>query len=150
MSGESLYEQDFYAWANEQSKLLKSGQLAEADVAHIAEELDSMGRSEKRALIRRLGLLLAHLLKWQHQPAFRANSWRLTIQEQRRKLARHLEDNPSLGAVLAAAIADAYGDAVLQAQRETGLAEGAFPPVCPFSAADIFSPDFLPAGANLP
>jgi Domain of unknown function DUF29 len=144
---ETLYDQDFYAWSQEQARLLRSGRLAAADVAHIAEELESIGRGKKRELIGRLALLLAHLLKWQHQPALRGNSWRLTIQEQRRKLARHLEDNPSLRSQLDAAITDAYGDALLQAQRETGLAEAEFPAGCPFRQAEIFSEKLLP-GSN--
>ena len=96
MRNSLLYEQDFYAWANEQAALLRSGRVSDADLEHIAEEIESMGRSEKRELISRLKLLLAHLLKWQFQPTLRGNSWRLTIEEQRRDVAEHLADNPSL------------------------------------------------------
>ena len=64
----SLYDRDFYAWANEQAALLRSGKLAEADIENIAEEIESMGRSEKRELVNRLTVLLLHLLKWQFQP----------------------------------------------------------------------------------
>ena len=49
-----LYERDFFAWSREQADLLRAGKLAEADIEHIAEEIDSMGRTEKRELISRL------------------------------------------------------------------------------------------------
>ncbi len=49
-----LYERDFFAWANQQAALLRSGQFAQADIEHIAEEIESMGRGEKRELLGRL------------------------------------------------------------------------------------------------
>ena len=117
MSNTTLYDRDFHAWAGEQAALLRAGRLAEADIAHIAEEIESMGRGEKRELISRLKVLLVHLLKWRFQPAGRGNSWRLTIAEQRREVADHLDDNPSLRAQLDAAIVSAYGGAILAAAR---------------------------------
>ena len=144
MEQPNRYETDFYAWADDQSRLLRAGRLGDADVAHIAEEIESMGRSERRELVSRLAVLLTHLLKWQFQPALRGNSWRLTIQEQRRKARRHLQDNPSLRAILDGLIADAYGDALLAAQRETGLPEQAFPADCPYPQAAILDTGFLP------
>ena len=79
MPNDSLYETDFYAWATRQAALLRAGRLDAADIEHIAEEIDSMGRSEKRELVSRLTVVLLHLLKWQYQPALRGNSWRLSI-----------------------------------------------------------------------
>ncbi|WP_083884722.1 DUF29 domain-containing protein [Thioflavicoccus mobilis] len=75
----SLYERDFHAWASEQAGLLRAGKLAEADLPHIIEEIESMGRSEKRELVNRLVVLLLHLLKWRYQPGLRGNSWRLSM-----------------------------------------------------------------------
>jgi hypothetical protein len=132
MGSASKYETDFYAWANEQAELLRTGRVAEADLEHIAEEIASMGRGEKRELVSRLAVLLLHLLKWAHQPERRGKSWRLTIAEQRRQIARHLRDNPSLAASLDEAMADAYGDAVLRAEAETDLPRDFFPWSCPY------------------
>src|SRR3977135_2624419 len=92
----TLYDTDFYAWANEQAALLRAGRLAEADIENIAEEIETMGRSEKRELVSRMSVLLLHLLKWQFQPARRGNSWRLSIENTRYQLEEHLDDNPSL------------------------------------------------------
>jgi hypothetical protein len=142
--GNTLYEQDFHAWALQQAELLRTGQLDRADLDNIAEEIESMGRSEKRDLTSRLTVLLLHLLKWQHQPAFRGNSWRLTIKGQRRGLDRHLRDNPSLKSQLDQAMSDAYGDARIEAERETGLATETFPDICPFTFDQAISDDFWP------
>ena len=57
------YEQDFYAWAMQAAQALREGRLSEADLEHVAEELEDMGRSEKRALTNRLAVLLRHLQK---------------------------------------------------------------------------------------
>src|SRR5271168_5304601 len=92
----TLYDTDFYAWANEQAALLRAGRLSEADIQNIAEEIESMGRSEKRELVSRLAVLFQHLLKWRYQPGFRGNSWRLTIEDQRQEVSDHLSENLSL------------------------------------------------------
>jgi hypothetical protein len=139
-----LYEQDFYAWANEQAALLRAGKLAAADIENIAEEIESMGRGEKRELINRLSVLLAHLLKWRFQPERRGHSWIYTIREQRLQIARHMKDNPSLHAKTAEAIADAYETAVLAAAEDSGLVEKTFPQACPFSFEQVVAEDFWP------
>ena len=139
-----LYEQDFYAWANEQSALLRAGKLSSADIDNIAEEIESMGRSEKRELISRLSVLLLHLLKWRFQPNLRGASWRLSVEEQRYRLASHLKDNPSLKAKLGEAIAEGYDLAVIGCARETGFAKQSFPATCPWSYEQMMDPAFWP------
>jgi hypothetical protein len=140
----SLYEQDFYAWANEQAALLRAGQLAAADIVHIAEEIESMGKTEKRELVSRLTILLLHLLKWRFQPLLQGPSWRATIRIQRRDLTRHLADNPSLKARLGEAIQDAYGNAIIRAAAETGFLESTFAPDCPWTFDQFMAEDFWP------
>jgi len=139
-----LYEQDFYAWTLKNAELLREGRLGELDLEHLAEELESMGRSEKRELIHRLAVLLAHLLKWQVQAGRRGRRWQLTLKEQRRQAARVLHDNPSLKPLLTEIVIDAYQDAILRAAQETGLEESAFPADCPFTLEQILNEDFLP------
>ena len=140
----SLYERDFYAWANEQAALLRAGQLSAADVEHIAEEIESMGRTEKRELVSRLAVLLLHLLKWQFQPTHRGPSWRLSIANARDDLTDHLADNPSLKAHLPNAIESAYRRAHRQAAAETGHRETAFPDACPWSFEQMMEANFWP------
>ena len=140
----SLYDQDFFAWANEQARLLRAGQLAEADIEHIAEEIESMGKTEKRELVSRLTVLLMHLLKWEYQPVRRGASWEVTIRTQRRALARHLNDNPSLKPMVPEALADAYEDARAEAYAETGLSETTFPATCPWTFEQVSAAGFWP------
>jgi hypothetical protein len=141
---DSNYDRDFYAWANEQAALLRAGKIAEADLAHIAEEIESMGKTEKRELVSRLTVLLLHLLKWRFQPELRGTNWRLSVEEQRLQVASHLADNPSLKSLLNAAIADSYRLAVIGARRETGLDAAIFPATCPWSFDQMMNDDFWP------
>jgi hypothetical protein len=140
----SIYDRDFYAWSLQQAALLRAGNISEVDVEHLAEEIESMGRSEKRELVNRLVVLLLHLLKWQFQPGLRGNSWRLSIKEQRLRLASHLSDSPSLQARLPDAIAEGYRLALIEAERETGLAEETFPSLFPWTFAELMDADFWP------
>jgi hypothetical protein len=146
MSGKStLYEQDFYAWSNQQAALLRAGKLGQADIAHIAEEIESMGKTEKRELVSRLTVLLMHLLKWSFQPQRRVASWEASMRVQRNRLADHLADNPSLRPLLPRALDAAYRDAVLEAVAETGLSDSTFPQTCPWSFEQALDADFWPA-----
>jgi hypothetical protein len=69
----------------------------------------------------------------------------LTVKEKRRRLRRHLAQKPSLKSKLTQAREDAYGDAVLEATRQTGLAEDAFPIDCPFSVGQTLDDTWWPA-----
>src|ERR1700679_4188739 len=102
------HQDDFHAWALEQAALLRAGRFAAADIENIAEEIESMGRGEKRELVNRLTILLLHLLKWHFQPGFRSASWNSSIREQRIRLRSHLKDNPSLKGKLDESFAEAY------------------------------------------
>jgi hypothetical protein len=140
----SLYESDLYAWSREQAELLRSGRLAEADLVHIAEEIESVGKTEKRELTSRLTVLLLHLAKWLYQPSLQSRSWRLSIEAQRLDIADLINDNPSLRPFLATALAPAWRRAVLDAQRETGLEASTFPTVCPWSVEQALDGGFWP------
>ncbi|MFB8790387.1 MAG: DUF29 domain-containing protein [Potamolinea sp.] len=138
----TTHENDFYAWTQEQAYLLKTGQLNQIDSQNIAEEIEDMGRSEKRQLESRLEILIIHLLKWQFQPNLRSRSWQLTIKEQRLRLEKLLQKNPSLQLNLTEAIEDVYPLATISAERETGLS--LFPETCLYNLTEILSPEFLP------
>jgi len=144
MDGERTYDADFHAWANEQATLLRAGRMAEIDVEHIAEEIETLGRGERRELVNRLSVLLLHLLKWTHQPERRDKSCELTIKEQRRQLTRHLRDNPSLNAWTNQAMTDAYGDAVLRAELEMNLPRDMLPQDCPYGFEQAMDEAFWP------
>jgi hypothetical protein len=115
---------------------------AELDWPNIAEEIENVGRAEQDQLISRLAILLAHLLKRHFQPDRRGNSWRLSILEQRRRSVRIVSHGPSLRPHLNDILAEAYGDAVLIAARETELPEVTFPPVCPWTFEEAVLAEF--------
>lgn len=139
-----LYDFDFYAWTQEQAALLRAGALHGVDIEHVAEELESMGKSQKRALGSRLTVLLAHLLKWRYQPGARSPGWRNSIAIQRIELQELLEENPSLRPALATLLPAAYRKARLWAASETQLNLNVFPTVCPFDPEQALNDDFWP------
>ncbi|MCX7111035.1 MAG: DUF29 domain-containing protein [Proteobacteria bacterium] len=138
------YREDFHAWAYQNAQLLREGRFEEIDIENIAEELEDMGSSKARELESRLGVLLAHLLKWVYQPERRSNSWRATIREQRRRIARLIKKNPSLKSVLDEAFLDGFGDARLIAMRETGINDEVFPLISPFTIENTLNDDYWP------
>ena len=140
----NLHDSDFYAWSLEQAALLRAGRVQEADLAAIAEEIESMGKTEKRELVSRLTVLLLHLLKWERRPAGRGNSWRLSIANARDEIADLLDDNPSLKTVLDEVTASACRYARRKAAIETDMAEEVFPAQCPWSFAQARDAGFWP------
>lgn len=144
------YETDVIAWADEQARLLRAGLFSQLDIEHIADEIEDVGRSEKRELRNRMAILLMHLLKWQCQPERQGNSWRRTINVQRREIAGHVQSVPSLKADLnqPAWWEGAWADALIAATRETGLDFEAFPEFCPWTFEQIMDPDFWPAAGE--
>lgn len=138
------YDRDFYGWAIEQAALLRAGRLGEVDAAHVAEEIEDLGKSERRELISRLSVLIAHLLKWQMQPERRGRSWKLTIAEQRDGVLDHLEDNPSLRAQMDALLARAWRSGLRAAQAETDLELERFPRSNPWTLEQLLDEEFFP------
>ena len=129
----NLYEQDFYLWTQTIAQQLKENNFNEIDIPNLIEEIESMGRSEKRELKNRLIVLLMHLLKWQYQPEKRSESWRSTISEQRICIETLLEDSPSLQPLLTEVFEDCYQKARLKASDETGIKSNFFPKESPFT-----------------
>ncbi len=123
---------------------MRAGRFSELDIEHIADEIDDVGKSEKREFASRMAVLLAHLLKWRLQPDRRSRSWRSTIHTQRERIELAIEDTPSLKTVLNDARwrRDAWLDARTQAERETGIDD--LPLDCPFSMEEARNPDFWP------
>ncbi|MGA7933594.1 MAG: DUF29 domain-containing protein [Kovacikia sp.] len=138
----NLYETDFYAWTLEQSKLLKEGDFKHLDIINLVEEIESLGKQERRELDNRLGILIGHLLKWDYQPEKRSKSWRATIREQRRTAQKLISQNPSLKPYLAEAIADAYESGKDLVVGETPLDYVDLPKNCPYTPEQLFDPGF--------
>ena len=143
----SAYQTDFYAWTQQQAALLRARHLESLDIENIAEEIESLGRSEKRELESRFTVLLMHLLKWQYQSGERerhGRSWLATIRTQRTELRKLMRDNPSLKAQFDSVLQESYQDARYQAEAETGLNITAFPDTNPYLTDQLFDPLWLP------
>ncbi|MCA6221291.1 DUF29 domain-containing protein [Photorhabdus antumapuensis] len=138
------YDSDFYGWTQEQAGLLRSGNLNQLDRENLSEEIESMGNSQRNELESRLEVLFLHLLKWQFQSERQGRSWKLTIEEQRRKIFRRLKKNPSLKSELGEISSDAYGDAIIAAERETNIRRSVFPETCPWTFEQIMDENFWP------
>ena len=140
-----LYDQDFNLWLAEQVTFLRQGRVNELDLENLAEEVESIGRSDKREVYNRLTVLMTHLLKVQFQPDKRTRSWRSTIREQRRQLRLVFQDSPSLEKAYVPNMFDAiYQDARQEASEETRLGLETFPAICPYSLEQVLDEDFFP------
>jgi uncharacterized protein DUF29 len=144
MAVKDLYDRDLFEWAVRNAELLRAGRLEEADIDHIAEEIETMAGSQRRELRSRLRVLIAHLLKWQFQPGFRGPSWRKTIRTQRVALGDLLQEAPSLRYQLQESWPEVYERAVADAEDDTGLSKSSFPETSPFSLDQILDYDFYP------
>ncbi len=140
----SLYETDFHAWLQDQAAKLRDRLHDDLDWENLAEEIESVGRSERKEIRSRLDVLICHLLKWQFQPGRRSESWRITIGEQRIWIAETIEDSPSLRRYPAQTFAKAYGAGRRRAINETGILPSVFPAEPPFAVAQVLDPKFLP------
>ncbi|MDB9526463.1 DUF29 domain-containing protein [Oscillatoria sp. CS-180] len=140
-----LYDRDYAAWLSQTALLLREGKLEAVDIVNLVEELEDMGRSEKRALESNLEILLRHLLKYQYQPDLRSNSWRFTLLEHRDRILKSFRDSPSLKLYFSQIFAEAYCRSRQKAAVETGLPIETFPNVCPFAPEAVLDTAFLPA-----
>ena len=143
MQIDTNYDKDFYKWSTRQAKLLRSGNLKKADIENIAEEIEGMGKSEKRELISRLKVLYLHLLKWDYQPERQSRSWVNTITLQRMEIFDHIEDSPSLKSQLSEVIVKAYCRARIEASSETGQSKDTFPEDCPYSFDEAMEKEII-------
>ncbi len=138
------YDSDVILWSEEQARLLRARRFSELDLEHLADEIEDVGRSEKRELASRMAVLLAHLIKWRIQRDSRGSSWRATIRDQRKRIALALKETPSLKTVMRNAdwIEGVWLDARAQARHETGLDD--LPEVCPWTMEQATEEEFWP------
>ena len=141
-----LYVTDFYTWCLEQATLLEARDADALDWTHLAEEMQILAGSERRALRSFLRGLLLHLLKWQYQPEMRqtGQSWERSIKNGRREVRDLLRDAPGLKHILDDTIITAYEYARDDAADETHLPLATFPETCPWTLAQMLDMNFWP------
>ncbi|WP_449417316.1 DUF29 domain-containing protein [Phormidium nigroviride] len=142
---QSLYELDYLKWIETTVEKLRSQDFSNVDWENLIEEIESMGRSERKSFKSNLIVVIMHLLKWQFQPELRSRSWKSSIVEHRRRIRDDLKDSPSLKPYLEEVFAECYWDAVEQASVETGLPLEVFPQLCPYTSIEVLDSNFLPA-----
>ena len=142
----TAYDDDVILWAEEQARALRERDFSKLDIEHLADEIEDVGKSEKRELANRMAVLLAHLLKWRSQPERRGASWRHTINHQRERIALLIKGTPSLKSVLREPDwrREMWLASLDLASRETGIDEAAFPETSPWDLAATLDPDFWP------
>lgn len=135
-----LHAGDATAWFEESSRLIRAGKLDDLDYEHLASYLEDMAMRDRREVKSRLGVLLAHLLKWQYQAEKRSRSWALTIINQRFELEGLLESG-TLRQQAEDTLAKVYTNAVKSAAAQTHLAQSVFPAECPFTLEQVLRED---------
>jgi hypothetical protein len=112
--GTSSYDKDAYGWAMAQAALIRAGQFDIVDWENVAEEIESVGRSEKNTLKSNLTQILIHMLKWEIQQERRGMSWWLSIMNHRIQAEDVIFENPSLKPI----IDDVVQDALIIARKK--------------------------------
>lgn len=138
------YDGDFFLWTQDQAVRLRRSRPAEVDWENVAEEIESLGKSDRRAVENNIRIVLEHLIKWRYQPERRGPSWSDSIHEHRNRLEEIIEDSPSLARVPGEVLARNYARARQKALDATGLPAAAIPEICPFSVEQVLDPDFWP------
>jgi hypothetical protein len=146
VSPEAGYDADFFQWTQSTAEMIRQGRLAEVDLEHVAEEIEDMGKRDRREVRSRLIVLVMHLLKWELQPELRTPSWRSTIHEQRMQIQLIIQDSPSLRRLPSDELVTTYEHAVERAIAERGLGPNRLPSSSPYSVEQILASAFFPEG----
>jgi hypothetical protein len=139
-----LYDQDYYLWIMRTIELLNQKKFSELDLTNLVEEIEDMGKSEKKSITSNLRILLMHLLKYKYQSDKQTNSWLFTIVEHRKRLQEAFKVSPSLRRYYEEVFLDCYQDARELASAETGLSIEIFSEVCPFTPEEALNSNYLP------
>jgi hypothetical protein len=139
-----LYERDFFLWTQRQAAELRHAAAARVnlplDFLNLAEEVESLGRTDRRAVVSHLATILEHLLKLELSPADRPRAgWMRSVRDARKQLLLILEDNPTLEAKLPDLVARAYifgADDARHGLRKYGE-KAKVPDECPYDPAQI-------------
>ncbi len=138
-----LYESDYYLWIQDTVEKLKVQDYDQVDWTNLLDEIEALGRGERRILRANLVAILLFKLRWQYQPDQRLNSWKATVSERRRQIRELLEDSPSLKQHLQEVFQQCYQNAVEQASAVTGISVRGFHSKCPYSLPEVLEQDLL-------
>jgi iron-sulfur cluster repair protein YtfE (RIC family) len=147
----SLYDRDFFAWTQQQANLLRHAAVHQStsklDFQNLAEEIESLGKRDRRALTHNVARIIEHLLKLQHARAEEPRAgWENSVEAHRSKVRRILGDSPGLKGELSAILSEGYEDGCRQAARSLSgdLGPNALPEACPYGIDQILDRDWWP------
>ncbi|NJK56730.1 MAG: DUF29 domain-containing protein [Pleurocapsa sp. SU_5_0] len=138
------YLTDFNSWISQTAQLLREHRWHEIDLPNLIEEVEDLGKSERRGITSQLIRLLLHLLKWQYQPQRRSDSWLDSITDARTQIELAIEDSPSLRSYPSEQLEESYHRARRQAARQTSIEISVFPETCPYSLELVLAENWLP------
>ena len=143
-----LYERDYYAWILRQVSALRDRRIEDIDWGNVAEEIEDLGKSEKRAVKGQLARLFEHLLKLAHAPARTRHKdgrgWEITVRSARREIAELLDESPSLRGKIREIFDSAYQSGRDAALAATKLPDSAVPETPPWTLEQVLDDSFSP------
>ncbi|MBV8359085.1 MAG: DUF29 domain-containing protein [Deltaproteobacteria bacterium] len=143
-----LYGRDYYAWLQDQVRALRERRVEDVDWENVAEEIESLGKSERRGIRSHVATVVEQLLKLQYARGifreYSARGWRVSIRSARRQIQELLDESPSLRPQLAEMLVRAYGDGRIEALRERTLKENILPKTSPWTVEQVMDDAFLP------
>ncbi|NKB17184.1 MAG: DUF29 domain-containing protein [Pseudanabaena sp. CRU_2_10] len=130
----ALYDRDYLQWVEDIVNKLRARDFEHLDIENLIEEIEDLGKSEKKEILNRLTTLLEHLLKrlYVDMPE-EFNGWERTIREQRRQIKRAIEFSPSLAPLFCQFFDKAFDDALDEVRKEKGYKSFQFPDTWQFS-----------------
>jgi hypothetical protein len=142
------YTVDFNVWVQQTAQLLRERRWQDLDVERLIEEIEDLGKSERRGIASQLTRLLLHLLKWHHQPQRRSESWLDSITDARTQIDLAMQDSPSLKNYPAEQLHLCYQRARRTAVKQTGLPLATFPEACPYPLQLVLDEEWLPGDGD--
>lgn len=146
---ETTYTTDFNQWVQQTAQLLRDRRWQEIDIQHLIEEVEDLGKSERRGVASQLTRLLLHLLKWQYEPERRSDSWLDSITDARTQIELAIADSPSLKSYPEEQLKKSYQRARRQAAKQTEMPLEGFPEDCPYTLELVLDEDWLPGNLEL-
>lgn len=140
----ATYTADFNLWIQQTAQLLQERRWQEIDIEHLIEEIEDLGKSERRGIASQLTRLLLHLLKWQYQPQRRSDSWLDSITDSRTQIELAIKDSPSLKGYTVEQLKQSYQQARSKAAKQTKIPLSVFPEECPYLLQLVLEEDWLP------
>ncbi|ATS19394.1 DUF29 domain-containing protein [Synechococcus sp. PCC 6717] len=143
----SLYDEDYQRWLDETVAQLKAQDFSSLDLENLIEEIESLGRSDKRAISSYLMRLCEHFLKlryWKSEREMCFRGWDLEITNFRLQIQAILEDSPSLKNYLNDQFLSAYGNARKLFLKASQLESQEVPDEPEFSLEQALDEDWLP------